>query len=131
MHFTIDFDRVPDYVLIRTEGVVEVGGFDRLMAELTSSPRWVKGTPQIVDHRELDMDRLSSEHMRRIRLIVESYRDRLGEGKVAFVVGSREVYGFTRMYELVGGGEIHGDVAVFDTVEDAVRWLGGTSGGGP
>ena len=127
MDFTINFDRMPDYVLIQTEGVVEVAEFNRLMAELTSSPRWVKGTPQIVDHRKLDMDRLRSEDMQRIRLIVESYRDRLGEGKAAFVVGSRAVYGFARMYELVGGREIHGDLAVVDTIEDAARWLGHTT----
>ncbi len=131
MDFTINFDRMPDYVLIQTEGVVEVAGFDRLMAGLTFSPRWVKGTPQIVDHRKLDLDRLRSEDMQRIRIIVESYRDRLGEGKVAFVVGSRAVYGFARMYELVGGGEIHGEVAVFETIEDAARWLDRTTEEGP
>lgn len=51
MKFEINFDHMPEYVLIRTEGEASNHDFDDLLAEIVHSPRWAVGTCQLVDHR--------------------------------------------------------------------------------
>jgi len=63
MKFEINFDYMPEYVQIRTNGEASVRDFDDLLTKIVNSPRWVAGTSQLVDHRKLIMDSLTSANM--------------------------------------------------------------------
>ena len=54
---------MPEYVQIRTNGEASVRDFDDLLTKIVNSPRWVAGTSQLVDHRKLIMDSLTSANM--------------------------------------------------------------------
>ncbi|MCF8061022.1 MAG: hypothetical protein K9M82_00765 [Deltaproteobacteria bacterium] len=123
MDFRIIFDHMPQYVLIRTQGTTTAADHDLLMKELTSAREWKTGTDQIVDHRKLEVGSLSLDLMSEIQKVVSRYEDKLGKGKVAFVVSTDAMHGFARMYELVGGEEVHGDISIFKTMEGAIEWL--------
>lgn len=123
MEFKINFDHMPDYVLIQTQGEASHRDFDDLLTELVNSPKWVVGTPQVVDHRELIMQNLSSDSMQRIMDIVKKHRDKLGNGRCAFVVKDALGFGVARMYELIGGERVHIEVGVFYSLNEAVEWL--------
>jgi len=123
MEFEINFDPLPTHVLIRTAGKATVNGFDELLTGLADSPRWETGTSQLVDHRSLIMAHLTSEDMHGIKEIVEKHREKLGDGRCAFVVNDPLGFGLVRMYELIGGGDIHFEINVFYTIEEAVDWL--------
>ncbi len=58
MEHGVDFSPLPDYVLITTKGRATVHGFADLLKELTESPEWIKNSPQLVDHRDLDLSHL-------------------------------------------------------------------------
>lgn len=123
MEFKINFDHMPDYVLIQTQGEASHRDFDDLLTELVNSPKWVVGTPQVVDHRELIMQNLSSDSMQRIMDIVKKHSDKLGNGRCAFVVKDALGFGVARMYELIGGERVHIEVGVFYSLNEAVEWL--------
>ena len=123
MKFEIDFDPIPAYVLIRTAGKASVHGFDKLLTELADSPGWETGTSQLVDHRSLVVTHLTSEDMHGITQIVEKHSQKLGDGRCAFVVNDLLGFGLARMYELIGGGDIHFETNVFYTIEEAAEWL--------
>ncbi len=123
MEFDINFEHMPEYVLIRTEGEASVGGFDELLTKLVDSPRWVTGTDEIVDHRKLVMNNLISNDMKIIKNIVKNHSKKLGNGRCAFVVKGDFEFGMARMYELIGGGKIHIKVGVFHSINEAVEWL--------
>ncbi|MCP4640849.1 MAG: hypothetical protein GY851_10465 [bacterium] len=123
MRFGFDFSKMPAYVLVWTEGEASVSGFDELLTELVNSPRWASGMGQVVDHRRLTASSLSGDDMQAIRNVVRRHADKLGQGKTAFVVSDALSFGMARMYELVGGDEIHQRVGVFYTVEEATQWL--------
>ena len=114
---------MPDYVLIQTQGEASDRDFDDLLTELVNSPRWVVGTRQIVDHRELVMKGLSSDSMQRIMDIVKKHSNKLGNGRCAFVVKDALGFGVARMYELIGGERVHIEVRVFYSLNEAVEWL--------
>ena len=123
MKFEINFDNMPEYVLIRTEGEVSVRDFDALLTTLVDSPGWVTGTDQIVDHRKLVMDNVVLNDVVILEDIVKMHSKKLGDGRCAFVVKSDFEFGMVRMYELIGGGEIHIKVGVFYSINEAVEWL--------
>lgn len=123
MDYKIIFDSMPDYVLVQTEGKATTAGFESLIKELTSCPEWIPGTDQILDHRRLDVDEFTSHQLNTVKDIVKSNGKELGNGRVAFVVGSALAHGFSRMYGLAGGEETHGGVGIFRTIEDAASWL--------
>ena len=123
MKFKINFDHMPDYVLVQTQVEASDHDFDDLLTELVDSPKWVVGTRQLVDHRELIMKNLTSNSMQRIRDIVKKHSKKLGNGRCAFVVKDALGFGIARMYELIGGESIHIEVGVFYSLNEAVEWL--------
>lgn len=123
MQFEIAFDQSPEYVSIRTGGEALVDGFDTLLSKLVTSPGWKTGTRQLVDHRDLIFDSFTVDDMLAIKDLVSHYSEKLGRGRCAFVINSALGYGLARMYELLGGEELHQETAVFYTITDAAEWL--------
>ena len=123
MRFEINFEQLPEYVYIQTDGEASVRGFNELLTAIVESPNWITGAKQLVDHRKLKPDMLTSEDVRKIKNIVKKHAKKLGNGRCAFVVSEATGFGLVRMYELYGGEEIHQEVAVFYTIDDAVEWL--------
>ncbi len=123
MKFEINFDHMPDYVLIQTDGEASPHDFDSLLTALVHSPEWKTGTSQIVDHRKLLLDHLLLEDMQKIESIVKKYSETLGDGYCAFIVKDALGFGTARMYELIGGENIHHGIRVFYTINEAVDWL--------
>jgi hypothetical protein len=123
IRFEINFEQSPEYVYIQTDGEASVRGFDELLTAIVESPNWITGAKQLVDHTKLNPDMLTSEDVRKIKNIVKKHAKKLGNGRCAFVVFEAAAFGLVRMYELYGGYEIHQEVAVFYTIDDAVEWL--------
>lgn len=126
MKFILDFENMPDYVLLRTNGSIEVEGVDKMMNDLLNSPEWITGSPQIVDHRELDLTGMVADEMKDIWGIIKNHSERLGDGQCAFVVGDELGFGFARMYDLLGGDSIHKKVEIFYQFRDALKWIKGS-----
>ena len=123
MEFDINFDNMPEYVLIRTEGEALVRDFDVLLTTMVDSPRWITGTDQIVDHRKLVMGNVTPNDVKILEGIVKMHSKKLGNGLCAFVVKGDFEFGMVRMYELIGGGKIHIKVGIFHSINEAVEWL--------
>ena len=123
MKFEINFHQLPEYIYIQTAGEASISGFDKLLTEIVESPNWKTGTKQLVDHRKLILNKLTTEDMRTIASIVKEHSEKLGNGRCAFVMNDAFGFGMARMYELIGGDHIHQDVCVFYSIEEAVEWL--------
>lgn len=123
MKYKIDFDHLPEYVLIQTDSIALPVDFDNLLTELVNSPRWRTGTNLIVDHRKLNITNLKSHDMSIIKDIVRKYSEKLGEHRCAFIVSDKLGFGTARMYELMGGGDIHSEVNIFYSIDEAVKWI--------
>ena len=123
VRFEIDFEQSPEYVYIKIDGEASAHGFDELLTAIVESPNWVSGTKQLVDHRKLKPEMLISEDVKKIKDIVKRHAKKLGDGRCAFVVTDALGFGLIRMYELLGGENIHQEVAVFYTIDEAVEWL--------
>lgn len=125
IRFKINFEQSPEYVFIQTDGEVSVRGFDELLTGIVESPNWIAGAKQLVDHRKLKINTLPSEDVEKIKDIVKKHSKELGNGRCAFVVTDPLGFGLIRMYENLGGDDIHQEVGVFYTIDEAVEWLRG------
>ena len=123
MKFYINFDYMPEYVLIKTEGEALVSDFDDMITKIVDSARWVTGTSMLVDHRKLMVDNLTSNNMYRIKDIAKNHSEKMGKGHIVFVVKDAIQFGNARMYELIGGKTIHQEIEVFYSTDEAVEWL--------
>jgi len=123
MEFSLDFDNMPDYALLRTKGPASVEGFRIMVKTLVESPEWITGTPQIVDHRELDITVIVPDELKAVKGILDDFSKELGHGACAFVMGDELGFGYARMYEILGGDTIHSDVEVFYSFRDALIWI--------
>ena len=86
MKYDFDFSQMPDYILIKTGGFDVVEDFYKLLKDLFTSPKWIQGTPQIIDHQYLDLKKMSFEQIKMIQAIVEFHADKLAGAKCAFVI---------------------------------------------
>ena len=123
MKFEINFEKLPEYVYIQTDGEASAQGFDELLTAIVESPNWITGSKQLVDHRKLKPEKLTPDDVQRIGDIVKSHAEKLGNGRCAFVVSNTLGYGLIRMYDCLGGDDVHQESAVFYTVDEAVKWL--------
>ncbi len=123
MDYTLDFDNMPDYVLLRTRGPASVEGFRTMVKALVESPEWITGTPQIVDHRELDVTVIVPDELTAVKDILVEYSKELGSGVCAFVMGDELGFGFARMYDILGGDSVHSNVEVFYSFREALIWI--------
>ncbi len=91
MKYNFDFSNMPEYVLVKTGEFAVVEDFYKLLKDLLASPKWIKGTPQIIDHQYLDLKKMTFEDVKMIQSIVEFHAEKLGGGKCAFVIqGNRK-----------------------------------------
>ena len=123
MKFEINFDHMPNYALIRTSGKASVHGIVKMLTELIDSPCWKTGTNQLIDHRKLILHKFTSDDMRKLRDIIQKKSKKLGNGRCAFVVRDALGFGLARMYEFLGGEDIHQEVDVFYTINEAIDFF--------
>ena len=86
MKYDFNFSNMPDYVLVKTGEFAVVEDFYKLLKDLLASPKWIKGTPKIIDHQHLDLRKMTFQDIKMIQSIVEFYAEKLGGGKCAFVI---------------------------------------------
>ena len=86
MRYDFDFSNMPKYVLVKTGEFAVVEDFYKLLKDLLASPKWITGTPQIIDHQYLDLKKMTFEEVKMIQSIVEFHAEKLGGGKCAFVI---------------------------------------------
>ena len=86
MKYDFNFSQMPDYILIKTGGFDVVEDFYKLLKDLFASPKWIQGTPQIIDHQYLDLKQMTFEQVKMIQSIVEFHAEKLAGAKCAFVI---------------------------------------------
>lgn len=89
MRYDFDFSNMPDFVLIKTGEFAVVEDFYKLLKDLLASPKWIKETPKIIDHQYLDLRKMTFDDVKMIQSIVEFHSAKLGGGKCAFVIQSK------------------------------------------
>ncbi len=86
MKYDFDFNHIPDYVVIKTGAFAVVEDFYKLLKDLQASPKWIRGTPLIIDHQFLDLKKMTFDDVKMILSIFTFNSQKLKTKKCAFVI---------------------------------------------
>lgn len=77
----------------------------------------------LYDYRETDFSTITLEAMRAIVTFHELNSEAIGDGRMAFLMGTPRDFGFARQYEMVSEGRVKSRVRVFLDEEKAKKWV--------
>ena len=111
---------------IETSGPVDVKDLDASVEEALADPRWRPGLRILVDHSNATWHSLDPELVRRRAELIIGQAERIGEQRIAFVVGNRTDFGIARLlYAFLGAGDdrIRFQAEPFTSLAAARAWL--------
>lgn len=92
--------------------------------ELYENERWQPGFHEVVDLRDAQMERVTSEGLQQLSSLVSRYTNVKTEGfKTAIIAPEDLPFGLARVYEAVSK-ETPESVMVFRDLNNAFEWLG-------
>jgi hypothetical protein len=115
----------PEDVCVRTNGVATLEDFRAWLKEWVSDARIRPGLRVLMDHRQLDMSKVTVEDIERRAEIVATEAPRFRGAHIALVVERDIDYGILRMLGAVfeGRPEFRSVVRVLRSIEEARFWL--------
>jgi hypothetical protein len=127
MEYTIHWveDDVED-LRIETSGPIDIEGLHAAVEETLTDSRWRSGLRILVDHTQATWHSLDPELVRRRAELIIGQAERIGEQRIAFVVGNRTDFGIARLlYAFLGEGDdrIRFQAEPFTTLGAARAWL--------
>ena len=122
----------PSLVICRTSGLASVEGYEAMMRALVSDPKFRPGIGLIVDHTNVDVSALTAADIEKVANLRTRFAGNVAL-RAAGVVGpgSPLRYGLGRMFEAFVELQPGTDIALFETVEEAIAWLRGPGSTAP
>jgi hypothetical protein len=110
---------------VETSGPIDVEGLHAAVEEALADPRWRSGLRILVDHSNATWHSLDPELVRRRAELLIGQAERIGEQRIAFVVGNRTDFGIARLlYAFLGEGDrIRFQAEPFTSRAAARAWL--------
>ncbi|MEW5875276.1 MAG: hypothetical protein AB1752_08865 [Candidatus Zixiibacteriota bacterium] len=125
MALTAEVDMERRLVMARAHGVLTYEDIEQYQKTLWTRPE-VKGFNEIVDVSDVEkIDYQSSHHVRELAVLA-SEMDGVEKSRLAIVASEAGAYGIARMYQTYRGLQSKStkEVAVFHTMDEAMKWLG-------
>jgi hypothetical protein len=127
MEYTITWvDGDHEDLRIETSGPIDIEGLHGAVETALADPRWRPGLKILVDHSRATWHSLDPELVRLRAELIIGQADRIGEQRIAFVVGNRTDFGIARLlYAFLGAGDerIRFRAEPFTSLAAARAWL--------
>ncbi len=123
MKYDFDFSHLPDYVVIKTGQFDVVENFYQLLKNLQASPKWIKGSPIIIDHQYLNLNKMTVSDVQMLRSICSFNSKKLGSRKCAFVIQSKSDTLCDQLSKLSEAEPATAAIRFFTTQDAAVAWI--------
>lgn len=131
MEFELEWVR-PSLLICRVSGVATVEGCEDLMRTVISRPQFRSGISVITDETGVDASALTASDIEQIARLAAQFADP-SPVRSAIVAGpdSPVRYGLTRMFKAYADMRRNTAIKVFDTLDEAMAWIGETDAPGP
>jgi len=123
MEYRIDWDEIPNCVIIKASGVASLEGIMAFHSDYLADPRWKPGMNILCDFRELLADHFKKEDVQTISGLIEVASDRIGDGRMAVAQPDITSFGLTRMFEMISDGKTRLSIMVFRSYDEALLWI--------
>ena len=123
MRFEVEVDEELNCLRVRASGKVDAAGVRASTLGVVEHPRWRTGMGVLADYRAVDGVHLRTSEIRELAELMRPFAERLGEGPLALVLGSRVMFGLARMWTAYASIRFAMKVQVFHEVDAAGAWL--------
>jgi hypothetical protein len=113
----------PDHFEIKTKGDAEVAGFNSFLNEIFSHPKWTPGSSVLLDHSDLILNSFRTDEVRSVSEFVLQKKEKIGQGKWAFIISGNFAYGMARMWQIITEERAPMEINIFKNREKALDWL--------
>ena len=113
---------------VRAEGTATRAYMLVLLRKLQRHSDWKSGMDLLLDYRELDLTRLSFDHVFDQARMVDGTSAAEDFGKIAHVVSRDLEFGIIRSWEMLAGPEVASRTRCFRAMDDAEAWLAQSKG---
>jgi hypothetical protein len=110
-------------LVVTTHGVADIPGIFAFLDDIVSHPQWVPGMQILVDHRDLNLNKIAQDGIREVSRYFANLSLNLGNGKIAFVLNRDIDFGIARAWELMTADDVEISIYMFRSIEDARTWL--------
>lgn len=123
MGYEISSEYLPHFFHLKSLGEISPHGVMLIMDKLVSSPQWKPGSNLLIDYRNGIRDHFTYNDISMIAEIICSHKEKLGDGKCAFLVDNPQERWITRIYKFLCSGKVYNEINIFETFDKAVSWL--------
>jgi hypothetical protein len=123
MSYQFEIDRSERVVYFSASGVFTSEELFSCIQEVVADPDFEPGYNHLVDLREVEQHVTRGEEIARRVAFDKAMAERIGNAKFALVSSALQVYGMTKMYEILAK-EAPFDVQTFVSMSEARLWLG-------
>jgi hypothetical protein len=123
MSYQFEIDRSEGVVYFSASGVFTSEELFSCIQEVVADPDFEPGYDHLVDLREVEQHVTRGEEIARRVAFDKAMAGRIGDAKFALVSSALQVYGMTKMYEILAK-EAPFEVRTFVSMSEARGWLG-------
>jgi hypothetical protein len=123
MNWSIEYSASQNLVKIEVEGVFAAKECLQMIENMLEREFWRPGLGLLVDYRKTNFSGLRLSELRVIAAFHGARNERIGGGKLAFLMGKMRDFGLARQFELVTEAMILSEVMVFLDEREALDWL--------
>lgn len=123
MNWEYNFVSDRNLLTIRGTGNFSVDALEKMILEILSNERWSLGMDCLADYSKLDLSEAGYDSMTETARVHKKYDARIGQSRIAVILGSVADFGLGRMLEMLLGSDVLATVRAFRTGDEARRWL--------
>jgi hypothetical protein len=123
LEYKIKLNSNPDHFEIKTKGKAEISGFNSFLKEIFTHPQWTPGSSILLDHSDLILRFFRTDEVRSVSTMVIKNKEKIGQGKWAFVISGNFAYGMARMWQIITEEKAPMEINIFKDREKAIEWL--------
>lgn len=119
-----NFDSNRPIIRVRPTGPFLLADYIKMVDEILADGRWSTGMNALMDHRNLDLDRVGYHEIVGLAMMHETRDKQVGSGKTAIVVSGSANLGISYMYDTIASANVSSTIRVFTDIDEAEKWLG-------
>jgi hypothetical protein len=126
VEWEITFASDPEIMTIRAWGPASMEGVQAYFQEAVSRPEWKPGISCLLDFRDLDLAKFSTEQLQTLATFFDTNKKGVGAAFVSIVVTRSVEYGVARMWTALSE-DVGMHQRVFYALEEGTAWLASVS----
>ena len=123
MNSAIEYRSFENYVRVTHCGEYTVRDCNASKTAYLSLPFWKPGMNLLVDYRQATFGFISLEELRQGIDFHAAHKELIGDGRMAFLMGSTRDFGIARQYELATEALVYSKMMAFLDEKKAVEWV--------